>query len=47
MALTDGTRVSLGLTKPKDWSKVDWISDLVPHLVYGAATYAALATTPR
>jgi hypothetical protein len=42
MALTDGPLVSLGLTDPRDWSKVDWLSDIVPHLVYGAATYATL-----
>ncbi len=42
MALTDGPLVSLGLTDPRDWSKVDWISDIVPHLIYGAATYATL-----
>lgn len=42
MALSDGPLVSLRLTDPKQWSKADWVSDLVPHLVYGATTYATL-----
>ena len=26
----------LGVTDPRTWSAVDWISDLVPHLAYAA-----------
>ncbi len=47
MALTDGPLVSLGLAEPKKWSATDWLSDAVPHLAYGAATYAALSAAPR
>jgi hypothetical protein len=25
----------LGVTDPRTWSATDWVSDLVPHLVYG------------
>lgn len=32
---------ALGITDPREWSASSWASDLVPHLVYGAATYAA------
>ncbi|HEY8482524.1 MAG TPA: hypothetical protein VIL71_22090 [Spirillospora sp.] len=32
---------ALGVTDPREWSVAGWISDIVPHLVYGAATYAA------
>ncbi len=42
MALTDGSLVSLGLSDPVKWSRAEWVSDLVPHLAYGAVTYAAL-----
>jgi hypothetical protein len=47
MALTDGPLVSLGLAEPKKWSKLDWASDLVPHLAYGAVTYATLRASER
>jgi hypothetical protein len=42
MAATDGSMTALGLTDPREWSATDWASDLVPHLVYGAAAAAAL-----
>jgi hypothetical protein len=42
MAGADGPLVALGLTKPGDWAAIDWASDIVPHLGYGAATYATL-----
>jgi hypothetical protein len=32
----------LGLTDPSTWSAVDWLSDVVPHLVYGLVTYPML-----
>lgn len=50
MAGSDGPLVALGLTRPKDWDAADWASDVLPHLGYGAATYATLAalgTDPR
>jgi hypothetical protein len=37
---TNGPMTVLGVTDPRTWSAVDWISDLVPHLAY-----AAVATT--
>jgi hypothetical protein len=37
---TNGPMTVLGVTDPRTWSPVDWISDLVPHLAY-----AAVATT--
>ncbi|MGP4024022.1 hypothetical protein [Actinomadura sp. 3N407] len=33
--------VALGITDPREWSATSWVSDIVPHLVYGAAAYAA------
>ncbi|MCK2221333.1 hypothetical protein MF672_047145 [Actinomadura sp. ATCC 31491] len=31
----------LGTTDPRTWSATDWISDVLPHLAYGATAYAA------
>jgi hypothetical protein len=40
MAATDGTSAALGATDPSTWSATDWVSDIIPHLVFGAATIA-------
>lgn len=32
---------ALGVTDPREWSVAGWVSDIVPHLAYGAAAYAA------
>jgi hypothetical protein len=32
----------LGITDPRTWSRADWISDLAPHLAYGAITAGVL-----
>jgi hypothetical protein len=32
----------LGVTDPRTWSVVDWISDLVPHFGYGVVTALVL-----
>ena len=37
---TNGPMTVLGVTDPRTWSAVDWVSDVVPHLAY-----AAVATT--
>ena len=47
MALTDGTAVALGATDISQWDVASWLSDLVPHAVFGLATayaYDALAS---
>lgn len=41
LGATAGTAVpmaALGVSDPRDWSTTSWISDLVPHLTYGAVT---------
>jgi hypothetical protein len=40
MAATDGSSAGLGATDPSTWSPADWISDVVPHIAYGAVTVA-------
>jgi hypothetical protein len=50
MALTDGTAVALGATDISQWDVASWLSDLVPHAVFGLATaysYEALAAIER
>jgi hypothetical protein len=36
MGAANGPMVALGVTDPRAWSSTDWISDVVPHLAYGA-----------
>ncbi|MCZ2859057.1 hypothetical protein [Blastococcus sp. VKM Ac-2987] len=35
MVAANGPMTALGVTDPRTWSAADWLSDLVPHLVYG------------
>lgn len=36
MVAANGPMAALGVTDPRQWSATDWISDVVPHLAYGA-----------
>jgi hypothetical protein len=47
MAATDSSMASLKVSDPRSWSATDWLSDLLPHLVYGAVTYSTLAALDR
>jgi hypothetical protein len=41
---------ALGISDPRSWSVSSWVSDLVPHLVYGAVTamaFEAMSTPSR
>ncbi|MEV6812332.1 hypothetical protein [Micromonospora sp. NPDC051296] len=45
MTLSDGSLTLLGVTDPRQWRRVDWVADLVPHIAYGltaAATWNRL-----
>jgi hypothetical protein len=42
MTATDGSMTALKVTDPRTWSGTDWLSDVIPHLVYGVVTYATL-----
>jgi hypothetical protein len=42
MASTDLSMAALKVSDPRTWSATDWVSDVLPHLVYGAVTYATL-----
>jgi hypothetical protein len=47
MAATDLPMARLDITDPAKWSRADWLSDLLPHLAYGAATQAVLRGLDR
>jgi len=38
MAASDYPATRLGLTEPRDWSAVDWASDVLPHMAFGVVT---------
>ncbi|MGZ3103079.1 hypothetical protein [Streptomyces sp. H62] len=38
MVSSDLPATVLGVTDPASWDRTSWVSDLVPHLVYGFAT---------
>jgi hypothetical protein len=37
----------LGVTDPRTWSAADWVSDVLPHLAYGAVTHGTAAAAGR
>jgi hypothetical protein len=39
---TNGPMTVLGVTDPRTWTLVDWISDVIPHLGYGVVTALVL-----
>ncbi len=41
MAASDVPATKLNVTDPSTWSKSAWMSDIVPHLVYGIVTAIA------
>jgi uncharacterized membrane protein len=43
MLATDLTTAALGVSDPRTWDATSWLSDIVPHLAFGAVVYAALA----
>ena len=47
MAASDVSLVRLGLTDPREWGAAGWLSDVVPHLAYGAVTAATLRALDR
>ena len=47
MAGSDVPLTALGVTDPRRWPASGWASDVVPHLVYGAAAYAVYERVKR
>lgn len=42
MAGSNAPLTILGVTDPRTWGVMDWISDVLPHLAYGAVTACVL-----
>ncbi|MFC7382318.1 hypothetical protein [Sphaerisporangium rhizosphaerae] len=42
MAATDVSLAALRVSDPRSWKSADWLSDLLPHLAYGAVAAATL-----
>ncbi|WP_214369491.1 hypothetical protein [Pseudonocardia sp. H11422] len=47
MLAADLPMALLGVSDPRRWTAADWLSDAVPHLVYGLATHATLVAGTR
>jgi hypothetical protein len=47
MAATDLGMARLGVSDPASWDAAAWASDAVPHLVFGAVAWGALAAMSR
>ncbi|MCF0087708.1 MULTISPECIES: hypothetical protein [unclassified Streptomyces] len=43
MAASDLPIARTGVSDPRTWSAKDWLSDIVPHVVYGLVTYGVVA----
>lgn len=47
MAAADGSYALSGASDPREWSAADWVSDLIPHVIYGLVTVAAYEKIAR
>ena len=47
MTAADASYAVTGASDPKTWTAADWISDLVPHIIYGLVTVATYETFTR
>ena len=47
LASTNGPMTALGVTDPRTWSRVDWISDIVPHVAYAAVVKTTMDAFDR
>jgi hypothetical protein len=43
MAATDLSMYRLGVADPRSWDTASWLSDVLPHLAFGAITWALLS----
>jgi len=44
MTASDASYALSGVSDPRTWTAADWLSDIVPHLIYGLVTVAAYET---
>jgi len=47
LVVANGPMTVLGVTDPRTWSATDWLSDVVPHLAYGAVVKTTMDAFDR
>ncbi len=47
LVASNGPMTMLGITDLRTWTITDWVSDVIPHLAYGAATAGLLRVLER
>ena len=47
LVVANGPMTVLGITDPRTWSRTDWVSDVVPHLAYGAVVKTTMDAFDR
>ena len=47
LVVANGPMTVLGITDPRTWSTTDWVSDIVPHLAYGAVVKTTMDAFDR
>ena len=47
LVVANGPMTVLGVTDPRTWSRTDWVSDVVPHLAYGAVVKTTMDAFDR
>jgi hypothetical protein len=47
LVAANGPMTVLGITDPRTWSATDWVSDVVPHLAYGAVVKTTMDAFDR
>lgn len=47
LVAANGPMTVLGITDPRTWSAIDWASDIVPHLAYGAVVKTTMDAFDR
>ncbi len=47
LVAANGPMAALGVTDPRTWSRTDWVSDLIPHLVYGVVVKTTMDAFDR
>ena len=47
LVVANGPMTALGITDPRTWSATDWLSDVLPHLAYGAVVKTTMDAFDR
>lgn len=47
MLASDGALAATKVSDPRTWSRTDWLSDIIPHAVYGLVTALVVGSVAR